>query len=190
MDPDHIDQRVTLHGVGWKNYEALLAMRGDDGGIRVTYLKGELELMTPSLDHESLKKRLARLLEAYAEEHGIDLEGYGSWTIKHAFLKLGAEPDECYVVGLGDTPPEIPDIAIEVIWTSGGLDKLEVYLGLGVPEVWFWRDGALCFYLLRGKSYEASPRSLLLPELDPELLASHMGGGSQTQAVRAFRRAL
>jgi hypothetical protein len=32
-------------------------------------------------------------------------------------------------------PPQVPDIAIEVVWTSGGIDKLEVYRGLDVPEV-------------------------------------------------------
>ncbi len=38
---------------------------------------------------------------------------------------------------------EAPDLAIEVIWTSGGIDKLESYRGLGVGEVWFWREGRM-----------------------------------------------
>jgi len=36
-------------------------------GTRVTYLQGKLELMSRSINHELLKKMLARLLEAYAE---------------------------------------------------------------------------------------------------------------------------
>jgi Uma2 family endonuclease len=103
--------------------------------------------MTPSIDHESLKKRLARLLEIYAE-----LEGYGSWTLKEQAKRLGVEADECYVLGPSDQPRRIPDIAIEVVWTSGGLDKLEAYRRLGVPEVWFWQDGALRVFLLQAET--------------------------------------
>jgi Uma2 family endonuclease len=189
--PDRMDQRVTLHGISWADYEAVLAMRGDDGGVRLTYLKGELELMTPSMDHEEYKKRLARLLEAYAEERGIDLEGYGSWTVRQAKRERGVEPDECYVVGVRERSAlQAPDIAIEVIWTSGGIDKLEVYRGLGVREVWFWQEGKLQFYLREGGAYRQAPRSRLLPGFDPDLIATFMSGSSQTQAVRAFRSAL
>ncbi len=70
---DHIDQRVHLHAIAWEDYERLVAARGDQCSMRVTYLKGELELMAPSIHHESLKTRLARLLEAYAETVGIEL---------------------------------------------------------------------------------------------------------------------
>jgi Uma2 family endonuclease len=190
IDPAEVDQRVRLHGVGWRDYEALLAMRGEQGGVRVTYLEGELELMTPSVHHEGLKTRLARLLEAFAEERGIELEGYGSWTLKAEARRLGAEADECYVVGPRPAPPEVPDVAIEVVWTSGGIDTLEVYRGLGVPEAWFWQAGALRFFLLEGERYVPAARSRQLPTLDPELLARFMAEGTQTAAVRAYRAAL
>ncbi len=187
---ERIDQRVCLHNIDWESYESFLALRGERGGARVTYLDGELELMSPSMDHESCKKTLARLLEAYAEERGIELNGYGSWTVKSAGAKRGVEADECYIVGLRDAPPTIPDIAIEVIWTSGGIDKLEVYQGLGVPEVWFWQNGALRFFLLQDQTYFPDARSRLLPDLDPVLIARCMAESSQTQAVRALRAAL
>ncbi len=187
---EHIDQRVRLHGIDWEGYESFLALRGEQSGTRVTYLNGELELMSPSINHEIFKKTLARLLEAYAEERGIELSGYGSWTVKSAKDKLGVEADECYVVGLRDAEPTIPDIAIEVVWTSGGIDKLEVYRGLRVPEVWFWQKGVLRFFLLQDDGYLASTRSRLLPDLDPALIARCMGESSQTQAVRTLRSAL
>ena len=112
---DAIDQRVRLHDVSWADYEALLRARGEQSGVRVSYLEGELELMTPSVDHESLKKRLARLIEAYAEEADIELEGFGSWTVKSEHKKRGVEADECYVIGPITEPPRIPDIAVEVV---------------------------------------------------------------------------
>ncbi len=187
---DEIDQRVCLHDIDWAGYEAFLNLRGEQSGTRVTYLEGELELMSPSINHELLKNTLARLLEAYAEERGIELNGYGSWTVKSAKDKLGVEADECYVVGSRDAEPTIPDIAIEVVWTSGGIDKLEVYRGLRVPEVWFWQNGALRFFLLEDDAYLPGERSRLLPDLDPALIARCMTESSQTQAVRALRAAL
>ena len=188
--PERIDQRVFLHDVPWQDYEKLIAIRGESSGTRITYLRGEVELMTPSWDHESLKKLLARLVEAYADVSGIDLYGVGSWTIKQAAKERGIEPDECYVVGTFDTPPDIPDIAIEVVWTSGGLNKLAIYQGLGIPEVWFWDNGVLHIHVLQGDGYVEIDRSEILPELDPELLARCMSVQSQTQAVREFRSML
>jgi Uma2 family endonuclease len=186
-----IDQRVRLHGLSWREYEALLAMRGDGSGVRIAYLAGEVELMAPSDEHETDKKRLARVVEAWSEEAAIDLEGVGSWTIKRKEAERGAEPDECYIVlSRHRTKPKAPDIAIEVVRSSGGLDKLEIYRLLGVREVWFWERGALRFHVLRGQHYVAATRSTLLPELDPAFIGKFMRGGTQPDAIRALRKAM
>ena len=181
------DQRVTLHDVSWADFEQILRIRGDRAGIRVTYLNGELELMTPSVDHEGIKTTIARLLEAYAEERGLAFNGFGSWTLKHAPTEA-LEPDECYSLTLGR--PTSPDLAIEVIWTSGGIDKLEVYRGLGVREVWFWRRGAIEIYVLTGDHYERHQRSVGLPDLDLAVLVRYIDPENQTEAVRRYRQAL
>ena len=178
---------MSLSGISWPQYEAMLAIRGDRPGPRMTYLNGELELMSPSRNHEALKKLFARLLEAYADVADIQLEGYGSMTLRNAPRGRGAEPDECYAVG---GAKEHPDLAIEVVWTSGGLDELEVYRGLGVREVWLWRDQVLSIHVLRCDGYVASERSEVLPEIDLGLLASFLKADTQTQAVRGYRAAL
>ena len=85
---------------------------------------------------------------------------------------------------------EAPDLAIEVVWTHGGIEKLEIYRGLGVGEVWIWKDGALAVFVLVGAAYQRVERSRLLPELDLALLSSFLDHDGQTQAVRAFRAAL
>lgn len=182
-----VDQRVILHRVRWDEYETLLAIRGEDSVPRMTYLEGTLELMTPSRDHETVKKTLARLLEAYGDELGIELEGYGSWTLKREETERGAEPDECYSIGKAG---EVPDIAIEVNWTSGGLDKLKVYNRLGVREVWMWDNGVIAVWVLRGERYERAPRSERLPQIDLELLCSLLDLPTQTAAVRELRARL
>lgn len=190
----NVDQRVILHGVSWEGYEAALAMRGDRGGTRIAYLEGELELMTPSRPHEYIKKNLARLLEAYAEEAGIELAGIGSWTLREKPKLRGVEPDECYVVGRlpieDDDPAARPDLAIEVVWTSGGLDKLEIYRGLGVREVWQWHENAICVFVLESGAYRERKRSRLFPKLDLLLLSSFVLNDAPTSAVRAYRAKL
>lgn len=183
------DQHVILHGMTWNDYETLLAMRGDRSGVRLYYLNGSIELMSPTRSHEGIKKTLARLLEAYCDARDVALDGYGSWTLRNALLERGAEADECYMVGSIDK--EVPDLAIEVIWSHGGLDKLEIYRGLGVAEVWVWdRDAGLRVFALREQGYESAKRSMFFPDLDLGWLASFLDQPTQSAAVRALRAAL
>jgi Uma2 family endonuclease len=193
-DPSTIDHFVYLR-IGWQDYERLLAMRGERSVPRITYLKGLVELMSPSRYHEIDKKRFARLLEAWSEIAGVPLEGYGSWTLKDEKEERGAEADECYTVRrLALDDDDRPDIAIEVVWTSGGINKLEVYRKLGVREVWFYERGSLRFFALRriggDERYAEIPSSELLPDLPADLLLACMKESSQTAAVRALRAAL
>lgn len=175
--------------VPWSHYEAQLAFRGDASTPRIAYLDGAMELMSPSKDHERIKSYLGRLVEAFALERGIDLSPYGSWTLKEAPKQAGVEPDECYLLG-PDQARETPDLVIEVIWTSGGIDKLEAYRRLRVPEVWFWKDGAIEVHVLLGERYESRERSVQLEGLDLPLLLSFLDRPTAIQAVRAFREAL
>jgi Uma2 family endonuclease len=71
------EQRFTLHGITWEQYETLREATDHIPGLRMTYLEGVLELMSPSRDHEEIKKCLARLLEISALERGLPLNGYG-----------------------------------------------------------------------------------------------------------------
>lgn len=193
LDPTTLEaakeQRVTFYGVTWEQYIEISAIFVDRFP-RLTYLEGTLEItMTTSVEHESLKKIITRLLETYAEERNIDLNGYGNATFRNEDGQRGVEPDECYCLG---ALKEVPDIALEIVLTSGGVDKLAVYQGLGVPEVWFWQQQKLTFYHLTSnkQEYLQSDRSLLLPDLDPSLLISFIQIDQQTQAVRNYRRYL
>jgi Uma2 family endonuclease len=97
------------------------------------------------------------------------------------------EPDECYCVG---EVKEFPDFAIEVIVTSGNIDILDVYQGLGIPEVWFWENDQLSLYHLRGEKYEPINRSEFLPNLDIDLLVHCANIPDQYDAVLEFRKAI
>jgi Uma2 family endonuclease len=180
-----LDQRIILHRVPWSHYEILLAVRGDAPVPRIAYCEGELELMSPSLDHEMIKSRIRQLIEAYAALVGIDLWPAGSWTVRSAPKDRGVEPDECYT--LGDPRGRArPDLAIEVIWTSGGLDKLDIYCGLEVPEVWLWRDGAIRVFVLHEGRYAESPDSPILPGLEVSLIAE-LATSSPADALQQLR---
>ena len=187
--PPDLDQRIVLRDVSWEQYEALLALFGDDPpGIRMAYLEGALEIMSPSRKHEAIKTVVARLVEFYALERGISLTGLGSTTFRHAAKEQGIEPDECYCVG---EDKEFPDIAFEVVLTSGGgVNRLAIYAGLGVAEVWLWRDRLFEIYRLGPTGYERRERSGLLPELDFAQLVPLVEMQDQTRALQTFRDAL
>ncbi|MEX0270855.1 Uma2 family endonuclease [Leptolyngbyaceae cyanobacterium UHCC 1019] len=180
------DQRFLLAGITWEQYETLRDLL-DQSGLRMTYLEGWLELFMPSEKHERIKKTIARLLEQYAISQNIRLYGYGSSTYRKQAKQRGLEPDECYYL---NTKKEVPDIALEVVVTSGLVDKLAVYQGLGVTEVWIWRNDQLEIHHLRQSGYEQLSTSELLPDLDLALLTRCVAIADQHDAVTAFRDTL
>ncbi|MBI2895653.1 MAG: Uma2 family endonuclease [Deltaproteobacteria bacterium] len=183
------DRIVRLYPATWADYQRLLEIRGDRSAPRLTYLEGEIEIMSPSRRHESIKSKIGHLVEVYCLENGIEFNAYGSWTLEKKEEERGAEPDECYVFG-DVSEPERPDLAIEVVWTSGRIDKLKVYRALGVREVWYWRQGRIQPFVLRGSSYRPVARSKALPGLDLEQLASFLDRPTASRAIRDYRAAL
>jgi Uma2 family endonuclease len=183
------DGRVTLYGISWAGFEAQLELRGDVAGPRITYLDGAMELMSPSKDHERIKSYLGCLVEAYALHHDVDLSPYGSWLLKAEAKQAGLEPDECYIVGSAQAA-EIPDLAIEVVWTSGGLDKLEAYRRIGIREIWFWKNDALTVHVLEGEAYAERSSSAVIPGLAAAELLRYLDHPTALQAVRALNEAL
>ncbi|UIE36166.1 Uma2 family endonuclease [Leptodesmis sichuanensis] len=179
------EQRLVLEGVSWQQYETMLAALGDDfPNLRLSYLEGILEIMTTSPEHEELKKVIGMLLEAYFQETRTRFHAFGSATFRKAMKLRGLEPDECYCLG---QKKEIPDLAIEIVITSGIVNKLDIYQGLGVTEVWQWQDGQFLIHHLRPTGYEQITHSELLPNLDPQQLASYVNPTDQFDAVMAFR---
>jgi Uma2 family endonuclease len=182
------DQIVFLHGLAWDDYERLLAMRGDRSAPRISYLEGEVEIMRPSQTHEGIKSLIGRLVETYCLEGDIPFNTYGSWTLKAQDRSRGAEPDECWI--FGEAHADQPHLAIEVVWTSGRIDKLDIYRKLGVAEVWYWRQGRIQPCCLRGERSVPAIASEVLPGLDLELLTSFLDRPSTSEAIRGYGQAL
>lgn len=180
------DSCLILRGVSWSQFESLEAAFESVGGIKFAYLDGILEIMTVSPEHEESKSTIGLLLEAYLREKGIRFYVKGGPTLGSKELGARKEPDESYNL---QSKKAIPDLAIEVVFTSGGIDKLQLYKRLGIPEVWFWEDGVLSIYYLR-EEYEKVDRSELLPELDIALLVRYVTYFDQYDAVTEFIKAL
>jgi len=81
-------------------------------------------------EHESVKSTIGALLEAHMREGRYCFTSVEASRLnpRNGFCT----PDEFYAIG---TPKEIPDIVIEVIVTSGRLNKKELYRPRQVPEV-------------------------------------------------------
>jgi Uma2 family endonuclease len=181
------DNYVFFHGMTWKDFEVMLALRGEEAGPRMSYLDGVIELMSPSKTHEYRKKTLARLLELWALETELNLTGFGAWGLKNPVKEAAAEPDECYV--LGETAGrEVPDLVIEVEWTRKSDRKREIYRRLEVRELWtLQRDFKFVLRVLERGSYVERTKSKILPQLDVAWLTGFVDREPQTAAIRALR---
>ena len=179
------EERFITSGVGWEAYQTLLESLGNSSSYRLAYLSGTLEIMSPSRSHELDKENIGRLLEAYLEENRIRFWGLGSTTFRKEDQQAGKEPDKCYCIG---TDKDIPDLAIEVIYTSGGVDTLEIYRRLGVGEVWLWQNKQFQIYYLQDNNYQQKSQSQLLPDLNLALLAQYVTISDPLEAIIEWRK--
>ena len=183
------DQFVVMHG-DWDTFERVLAARGDHSAPRIAYLDGVVVLMSPSYDRESIQETIGHLLVQYCLDQQVEVHAVGSWTLKAELEKAGVEPDGCFIFGRRPRTRSRPDLAVEVEWTSGGIDKLEIYRRLGVREVWHWKQDVIRVYVLVGNAYEERERSEALPDLDVELVRRFATTEPVTTAITQFRAAL
>ncbi|HJQ35589.1 MAG TPA: Uma2 family endonuclease [Thermoanaerobaculia bacterium] len=186
----HEDHFVVRRGVSWPEFQRALEERGERSNRRMAYLEGILEIMSPGSNHEGLKGVIGRLVEVWCLEHDIDFTTLGSWALQDESVARAVEPDECYVFGPTFGEASRPDLAIEVIWTSGSINKLEIYRKLAVREVWIWRRGRLTAHALRGELYEPMSESLVLPGIDLSQLAALLDQPTTSAAIRAYRNLL
>ena len=154
---------ILLKNISWKTYESLLNELTQQGGIRLTYDRGNLEIMTPLAPHEKYKKILGRFVESVSDELNVEICSLGSLTCRREDLARGLEPDQCYYIqnenvvwdkeqiDLNQDPP--PDLVVEIDVTSSSIDRLSLYASLGVPEVWRYDGNRLIIYQLEAQEY-------------------------------------
>ncbi len=161
------DQRIRLQGT-WEKFKLIQQGSENAPGVRLAFYNGEIELFMPGEAHEFFSEVIGYLVTTFLLSRGILFKPTGSKT-QEKEGEASAQADKSYCIG--EAKP-IPDLSIEVIFTSGSVAKLARYRVLGVPEVWFWEDGVLTLHHLRADGYEQIDRSELLglKSLDINLL--------------------
>ncbi|MFM6097651.1 MAG: Uma2 family endonuclease, partial [Dolichospermum sp.] len=175
---------ILISDLTWREFKAVEQLI-ERPGLRLSFLDGVLEIRkNPGKKYQIIKQRIASLVEIYLEFLGLDFTPTGSVTLENQFEKVKREGDESYELGANR---KHPDLVIEVVVSSGGINKLEAYKRLQIPEVWFWMNDELLFYSLGNEGYEAVSKSQLLPSLDVSLLMRCINTENHAQALREFR---
>jgi Uma2 family endonuclease len=176
----------TLHHIEWAEYCKLRDDPANDH-VRMTYLDGDLTIVSPHLIHDFESRRIMLVVMAVARAWRVRCMAVGTTTLRKEgrgpLQGAGKEPDEGFFLGddvarirgktsldLSIDPP--PNLAIEVDNAANSEAALPTYARIGVPEVWRFdvTERTLRFGRLEGDHYEESDRSLGLPRLTPTLV--------------------
>jgi Uma2 family endonuclease len=183
--PKTTDQLVVVKG-DWAKFKLIQQGCAESPGIRVFYFDGTIEIVMPSRAHEVFSGAFHLLLSLYLAHIDIECLATGS-ADQEVEGTAAAQPDQSYCI---DGIKPIPDLSVEVVFSSGGINKLARYRAIGVPEVWFWEDGVLALYHLRPSGYEQIERSELpgLKDLDLNVFKRCLlvGETSTTNAIKEF----
>ncbi|WP_242051281.1 Uma2 family endonuclease [Nostoc spongiaeforme] len=188
VDQPKKEQLVTLKDVSWEQFKGIETQLKDNHHVRLSYLSGILEIMSPvGEEHEFVKSTLSLLLEAYMREKNIRFYKRGGYTLEEPGYASGT-PDESYSIGV---KREVPDIVIEVVVTSGSINRKDLYKPKNIPEVWFWKSHQIqIFSLTESGEYVEVNRSRFFPDLDPVILLRYIASSDQYDAVQEFIQAI
>lgn len=192
-------QTVLLENISWSEFEAILEDLGEKRSSRMAYNYGNLSIMTPLPEHEVNKEFISDFIKVLLEELDIEFCSLGSTTFKNQLMAKGIEPDNCFYIqhesavrgkdllDLTIDPP--PDLAIEIDVTNR--THPEIYLALGVPELWRFEAGRLQILVLESSSYITSQVSPNFPDFDlinniPQFLQRCKTEG-RNKGIKAFR---
>jgi Uma2 family endonuclease len=200
LDTRDAPQHVVLTGVSWASYEQTLDEIGNRS-IRVSFLDGVMEIMSPLPEHDAIKMAISDLIASLATERGIPRKSYGSATFRREDKAAGAEPDGCFYFGDIDKVRGMkrfdplthrpPDLWIEVDLLNPSVPREPIYARLGVPEVWRYSGDRLAVRLLNADGFyvdSATSRVFpFLPMTDFTTFIPKMLEGDETQVLLEFR---
>lgn len=194
-----VNSVVTLHNVDWEEYEDLLEKVGESSGLRTSYDRGTLRIMTLSSEHEAYVRFIEKLFGIISLRRRINIRSFGSSTMRKKKKAKGLEPDACFYVQSASQigkrmtldfeidPP--PDIAIEVDLNHESGSKFPIYAALGVSEIWHFDGQRMTIHLLEGEEYRSGAESRALPVLNSQLLTeflTQLSNEGELDAVIAF----
>ena len=176
------NQYFVKQAVTWEQFKSLQSSFEAIAGIRLIYCEGMLEIMGIGLQHEMISTLLGSLLSFYFLLNRIQFISTGAYSqIVEAKTEFQADLSYSF-----NGRKEVTDLCVEVVVTSGNVQKLRKYLLRGIPEVWFWEDGKIAIYSLRDGGYLQVESSLCLPDLDIRHLEQCLLMDSHLDAMVAF----
>jgi Uma2 family endonuclease len=184
------DTLAVYYDRTWEQFKHIQKGLEGSPGVRLTFYEGVVEIFMPGQPHEIFKEIIGSLLEAFFLHWRIRVIPTGSVTQEREGV-ASAQADKSYCFG---SAKPIPDLSIEVIFTSSAATKLKRYQVLGVPEVWFWEDGLFTLHRLGENGYTRIDNSQIpeLAKLDVELLTQCVLAGETDwlDAVLLFKAAI
>ncbi len=194
---------IVMEGASWELYELMVRDRDAAGQhFQITYDNGRMVIMSPLPIHDLIKGFLRRMVESLDWELDLGVTSYGSTTWRREDSAVGLEPDECFYIGsVPDFDPTklvdlavypAPDLAIEVNITHHLANRLALYAGLGVKEVWRYTGQRVEIWTLRADAgkYDRIGQSTLLPHMTEEVLnrfVAMLSSAEPRDALRAFQ---
>ncbi|MEL6928211.1 MAG: Uma2 family endonuclease [Cyanobacteria bacterium J06600_6] len=163
------DRTLSFSGMTWEDYEKFIT--AEYTGYRTSFLNGVITLMSPSQNHEVIKDFIFLLIVTYCDAFDLDYYPTGSTTYKNKQKQVGKEPDTSFCF---QNLKQTPDLAVEVVFSSGSTNDLTKYQLLGVREVWFWINNQLEIYALVDGIYQQQQASYNLPQIEDKLLTKYI----------------
>jgi len=191
-------ERVYATGIPWSVYTRLADVRdARRPGVKITFDRGRMEIMSPSFRHEKPNLRLALIVITLVEELGLRLSAR-STTFRREQAEQGLEPDDCFyvahaatMVGVEDIDLSIhppPDLVIEVDVTNSSVPKEPIYGPMGVPELWRHEDGEVTIRVLQpDQVYQSADHSLAFPQVTADDLGRLLVQSNHLDDIAAIR---
>jgi Uma2 family endonuclease len=166
------DQILTITGATWSDYQKFDSQ--EYPGYRVSYLNGEITIVSPGRNHERIAAVIERLIIAYCEKYDLQDFPFGQ-TRLNIWGQAGREPDIAYAF---NSDKDLPDLAVEVIFSSGDIEILKSsYQNIGIPELWIWKDSKITFYSLEKDNYTVLKSSKMLPHIESKSFIEYVNRG-------------
>lgn len=179
------DDRVVLPRVKWETYARLVDDDEERRVPRLTYDRGVLEIVSPSMPHEEDANTIARVVEIVAAWMNVPIRSVVSTTFRRSDLERGFEADASFYIqnaarlqgrrqiDLANDPP--PDLVLEMEVSRSAIDKLALFASMGIPEVWRMDGESVAIHVLDGDRYADAAASRALPVLTAAVVTRFLG---------------
>ena len=175
---------LRLFDRSWTSYENLLEAVGEASGLRISFNRGTLKIMTLSTEHENYGRLLQMMIGILCVHLRMEILSFGSATIKKSRFQRGTEPDACFYVQraaqignkirLDFAVDPAPDVVVEIDLHHESRDKFPIYAALDVSDIWRYSSDKLEIHRLESGEYASIEQSEALPVLSAAVLTEFL----------------